>query len=64
MYKAKTGFTLNNSEVPGGWTIKNAQDIVTADTGILWEKIGQAVADRKEYADIKEFTQFLADNYI
>ena len=74
MYKAKNGFSLDNSETPGGWTIRDAQDILTAllaypyfqtvDTGILWEKIGQAVDARKEYADIKEFAQFLADNYI
>lgn len=74
MYKAKNGFTLHNDETPGGWTIRNAQDIITAllaypyfqtvDTGILWEAIGQAVERRKEYADIKEFAGFLAENYI
>lgn len=75
MYRAKNGFILHDSDAPGGgWTIQNAQDIVTAlltypvfqtvDTGILWEAIGQAVDDRKEYADIKEFAQYLADNYI
>lgn len=74
MYKAKNGFTLHNSDAPGGWTIRNAQDIITAlltytyfqtvDTGILWDAIGQAVETRKEYADIKEFAQFIAQNYI
>lgn len=74
MYKAKNGFTLRNSETRDGWTIREAQDIVTAllsypyfqtvDTGILWDAIGQAVEARKEYADIKEFAQYIAENYI
>ena len=74
MYKARNGFTRHDDTAPGGWTIREAQDIVTAllsypyfqtvDTGILWEAIGQAVEARKEYADIKEFAQYIAENYI
>ena len=74
MYKAQNGFTLQSSETPDGWTIQSAQDILTAllsfpyfqtvAEGILWEAIGQAVETRKEYADIKEFAQYLAENYI
>jgi len=74
VYKAKNGFTLLNADTPDGWTIRNAQDILTAllsrpifqtvDTGILWDAVGQAVEARKEYADIKEFADFLAGNYI
>ena len=74
MYKAKNGFILNDDTAPGGWTIKSAQDLETAllsfpyfqtvYTGILWEAIQQAVETRKEYADIKEFAQYIAENYI
>lgn len=74
MYKAKNGFILNDATAPGGWTIKSAQDIETAllsfpyfqtvYTGILWEAIQQATETRKEYADIKEFAQYIAENYI
>lgn len=74
MYKAKNGFTLRDDTAPGGWTIRTAEDIETAllsfpyfqtvASGILWEQIGEAVKERKEFADVKEFAQFLADNYI
>ena len=74
MYKARNGFTLHSSETPDGWTIRRAEDILTAllsfpifqtaDTGILWEAVGQAVETRKEYADIKDFAQYIAKNYI
>ena len=74
MYKAKNGFTLQDDSAPGGWTIKTAQDIETAlysyphfqtvSWEFLWEAIAQAVQERKEYADIQEFAEYLAANYI
>lgn len=75
MYRAKNGFILQDDTAPGGgWTIRTAEDIETAllsfpvfqtvASGILWEQIAQAVEARKEYANITEFAQFLADNYI
>lgn len=74
MYKAKNGFTLQNAETPDGWTIKDAQDIMTAllafpvfqtvDTGILWQALGDATEERKEYADIKDLAEHLATYYI
>lgn len=74
MYKAKNGFTLQDDSAPGGWTIKTAQDIETAlysfpyfqtvASGVLWDAIAQAVNDRRDYADIKEFAQYLADCYV
>jgi len=74
MYKAKNGFTLQNAETPDGWTIRDAQDIMTAllafpvfqtvDTGILWQALGDATEERKEYADIKDLAEYLATYYI
>lgn len=74
MYKAKNGFVLQNDEAPGGWKIREAQDIETAlysfpyfqtvASGILWDAIGQAITERKVYEDIKDFAQYLATNYI
>lgn len=75
MYKAKNGFTLQDDTAPGGgWTIRTAEDIETAllsfphfqtvASGVLWEQIAQAVEARKEYANITEFAQFLAANYL
>ena len=74
MYRAKNGFTLQDDRAPGGWTIRTAQDIETAlcsfpafqtvASAFLWEAIAQAVQERKEYKDIKEFAQYLAENYV
>lgn len=74
MYKAKNGFVLQDATAPGGWTIRTAEDIETAlysfphfqtvASGILWEAITQAVQERKEYANIREFAQYLADCYV
>lgn len=74
MYRAKNGFTLNDATAPGGWTIRTAQDIETAlysfpifqtvAPAFLWEAITQAVQERKEYANITEFAQYLADCYV
>lgn len=75
MYKAKNGFTLQDDTAPGGgWTIRTAEDIETAllsfpyfqtvASGILWEQITAAVEARKEYANITEFAEYLAANYI
>lgn len=74
MYKAKNGFTLQDAGTPWGWTIRTAEDIETAllsfphfqtvASGVLWEQIAQAVEARKEYANITEFAQFLAANYL
>jgi len=74
MYKAKNGFTLNDSKTPDGWTIKTPQDIVTAllsfpafetvDSGYIWEAIDQAADSRKEYENIEDFAKYLTENYI
>lgn len=74
MYKAKNGFVLQDATAPGGWTIRTAEDIETAlytfphfqtvAPAFLWEAIGQAVQERKEYANITEFARFLADCYV
>lgn len=74
MYKAKNGFTLQDSTTPDGWQIRTADDILTAllsfsyfqtvDAGILWDAIDQATTARKEYDDITELAQHLAENYI
>lgn len=75
MYKAKNGFILENDTAPGGgWTIRSAEDILTAllmfpafetvATGFIWEAIAQAVETRKVYADIENLAQELAQNYI
>ena len=74
MYKARNGFTLKSSETAQGWTIKSANDIMTAllafpyfqtvATGILWEALDQATTERKEYEDIKDLAEYLAEYYI
>ena len=74
MYKAKNGFILHDATAPGGWTIKTPQDLETAllsfpyfqtvYAGIIWDALQQATETRKEYADIKELAQYLAENYI
>lgn len=74
MYKGVNGFTLRSDKAPGGWRIQSAQDIETAlysfpyfqtvSWEFLWEAIAQAVKERKEYKDIKEFAEYLAAYYI
>lgn len=75
MYTAQNGFALRDDTAPGGgWTIRTAEDIETAlysfphfqtvASGILWEAITQAVQDRKEYADIRDFAEYLAKYYV
>ena len=74
VYRGVNGFTLRSDKAPGGWTIQSPQDIETALYSFpyfqtvawefLWEAIAQAVAERKEYKDIKEFAEYLAENYI
>ena len=74
MYKAKNGLTLLSAETPDGWTIRTAQDILTAllafpyfqtvADAFIWEALEQATTDRKEYADIKDLAQYIAENYI
>ena len=74
MYKARNGFTLQNADTPDGWTIRSAQDILTAllafpyfqtvADDFIWEAIAMALEERKEFADIKEFAQFLAEGYL
>ena len=73
-YRAINGFTLETADTGKGWTIRTADDIITAllgypyfqtvDTGILWDEITQAVTERKEYRDINEFAEYLAENFI
>lgn len=74
MYKGVNGFVLRSAKAPGGWIIQSPQDIETALYSyshfqtvaweFLWEAIAQAVQERKEYADIQEFAEYLAENYI
>jgi len=73
-YKAKNGFTLLNADTGKGWEIRTPQDIITAlliypyfqtvGTGVIWDTIRQAVEVRKEYEDIKDLANYLAENYI
>lgn len=74
MYKARNGFTLLNAETPEGWTIRGADDLLTALLAFpyfqtvaepfILQALEQATTDRKEYADIKELAQYIAENYI
>lgn len=74
MYKARNGFTLHNADTASGWTIRSAEDIATAllerpdfqtvATGILWEAIEQAAADRKEYTDINDLADHITAHHI
>lgn len=74
MFKAKNGFTLQDATTPDGWTIRTAEDIETAlysfpyfqtvANGILWDAIAQAVEEKKEFANIREFAEFLAAEYL
>lgn len=74
MYKAKNGFTLQDSNTPAGFEIKTAEDIITAllcypafetvATGFIWEALDQAIKERKEYANIDDLAEYLAANYI
>lgn len=73
MYRAKNGFTLDDPTTPAGWTIQSAEDIITAllefpifqtvAVPFIWEAIAQALETRKEYANIKDFAEYLT-NYI
>ena len=74
MYKAKNGFILADSTTPDGWIIRTAEDIITAlltfpafqtvAAPILAEQMAQAIEERKEYANIKDFAEYLAAHYI
>lgn len=74
MYRAKNGFTLQDAATPWGWTIREPGDIITAllafphfqtvHEAFLWDAIARAVETRKEYADIREFAQYIAENYV
>lgn len=73
-YKARNGFILQDADTGHGWEIKNAEDIMLAllaypafesiATGYIWEAIDQATRTRKEYADIKDFANYLLKNYL
>ena len=73
-YKARNGFTLQDADTGRGWEIKTAEDILTAllefpafqtvSQYFIWDAIDQATTDRKEYADIREFAEYLLTNYI
>ena len=73
-YKARNGFTLQDADTGRGWEIKTAEDILTAllifpafqtiSSYYIWDAIDQATTDRKEYADIREFAEYLLMNYI
>lgn len=74
MYKAKNGLILKDDTTPDGWTIRNANDILTAllsfayfqtvATCFILEALQQAADSRKEYANIKELAEYIAENYI
>ena len=74
MYKARNGFTLQDSNTPAGFEIKTPQDIITAllcypafetvaDVFIL-DALEQAIKERKTYANIDELAEYLTANYI
>ena len=74
MYKAKNGLILDDNATGQGWSIESAQDLKnallifpifqTVHDHALWMAVNEAIKDRKHYADIKDFAQFVADNYI
>lgn len=74
MYKAKNGLIIKDATTPDGWTIRNADDIITAllsfpyfqtvATCFIVEAMQQAADSRKEYADIKDLAAYIAENYI
>ena len=74
MYKAQNGFTLIDETTPDGWKIRSGADIITAlegmpyfgtvAEGFLLEALQQAAESRKEYADIKDLADYIAENFI
>lgn len=74
MYKARNGFILMDSSTRYGWNIETPQDILTAllgypafETvyeGFIWEALDMATQERKEYSNIDELAEYLAENYI
>ena len=74
MYKAKNGLIIYDNTTAEGWSIEGAQDLKnallsfplfqTVHEHALWLAIDQATKDRKEFRDIKDFAQFIAQNYI
>lgn len=74
MYKAKNGFILKDNSTAGGWNIETPQDILTAllaypafqtvYEGFIWEALDMATQERKEYSNIEELADYLAQNYI
>lgn len=74
MYKAKNGFILKDNTTGQGWKVETAQDLKnailnypifqTVHEHALLKAMQRAITVRKEYENITEFAQFLADNYI
>lgn len=74
MYKAKNGLIIADSSTGQGWDIETAQDLKnallmfplfqTVHDHALWAALDAAIKDRREYADIRDLAQFLADGYI
>lgn len=74
MYKASNGITLLDADTGQGWSIASDADIITALLGLPYfatvatpfivEAIEQAKADRKEYDNIRDLAQHIAENYI
>jgi len=74
MYKGPHGFKLRSAKAPGGWTIRNMQDVETAlytfpefqtvYSGFLMEAVANAIRDRGEFKNITELAQYLSENYI
>ena len=74
MYKAINGFTLQDATTPDGWTIRSGGDIITAllsfpyfqtvAAGFIAEALQQAADSRKEYANVKDLAEYIAENYI
>ena len=74
MYKAINGLTLQDATTPDGWAIRSSGDIITAllsfpyfqtvAVGFIVEALQQAADSRKEYANIKDLAEYIAENYI
>lgn len=74
MYKASNGITLLDAKTEWGWSIASDADIITALLGLPYfatvatpfivDAIKQAAGDRKEYANIGDLAQHIAENYI
>ena len=66
--------TLIDATTPDGWTIKSMDDVIlallafpyfqTVATPFIVEAIQQSIKDRREYENITDLAQHIAENYI